>query len=152
MNPNGNKEELAAALAFAQGERLGVLATASGDGVSEAALMGVAVTDDFAVIFDTLKTTRKYPNLMANPRVALVIGCSGAVSLQFEGIAEELAGETLDRHLEVYFAAFPDGRDRQKWQGITYFVIRPVWLRYSDYRQPPPRIREFTFDDRGCLL
>jgi general stress protein 26 len=146
MNSKGNEQELADALEFARGQRLAVLSTASTDGVAEAALMGIAVTEAFELIFDTLKTTRKYPNLKANPRVALVIGCSGAVSLQYEGIAEELAGETLDRYLEVYFRAFPDGRERQHWPGMTYFAVHPKWLRYCDYRQPPPRIREFTWD------
>jgi hypothetical protein len=30
------------------------------------------------------------------------------------------------------------------WPGIVYFVVRPQWIRYSDFDQEPPLIREFT--------
>jgi hypothetical protein len=28
------------------------------------------------------------------------------------------------------------------WPGIVYFVVRPAWIRYSDFDQSPPLIRE----------
>jgi len=27
----------------------------------------------------------------------------------------------------------------------VYFVVRPKWIRYSDFDQNPPLIQEFTF-------
>jgi len=146
MNLNGTTEERNEALRFAQRERLAVLSTVSAENLPEAALMGVAITDDFEIVFDTRNVTRKYANLAANAHVALVIGCTNGVSLQYEGVAEELAGEALERYLPVYFAAFPDGVERRAWPGMTYFVVRPKWLRYCDYRQPPPLIREFAWE------
>jgi len=35
------------------------------------------------------------------------------------------------------------------WPGIVYFVVRPVWIRYSDFDQNPPLIREFYLRDTG---
>jgi general stress protein 26 len=131
------------ALEFARSQRLAVLSTVTAAGEPESALMGVAVTHDFEVVFDTMKATRKYANLSVNARVALVIGCSGAVSIQYEGIAEELRDEALERYLTIYFAAFPDGVERRNWPGMTYFVVRPKWIRYCDYSQQPKVIREF---------
>jgi hypothetical protein len=32
-----------------------------------------------------------------------------------------------------------------EWPDIAYFVVRPRWIRYSDYDQRPPRIEETTF-------
>ena len=32
------------------------------------------------------------------------------------------------------------------WVGITYFVVRAKWIRYSDYDQRPPFIEEFHFE------
>ena len=145
MNLSGTDEELKAALNFAMSQRLAVLSTVSFANGPQAALMGVAVTPDFEIVFDTLKTTRKYANLGVNARVALVIGCSSGTSLQYEGVAEELSGEGLERYLPFYFAAFPDGKERQAWPGMTYFVVRPKWLRYCEYGQRPPRIREFSW-------
>jgi len=38
---------------------------------------------------------------------------------------------------EVYYAAWPDGRERLTWPTISYWCIRPRWARYSDYGAGP---------------
>jgi general stress protein 26 len=126
-------------------ERLAVLATVDDAGQPQAALMGFAVTPDLEIVFDTVKSSRKYPNLKKNPRVAWVIGCSSETTAQYEGIAEELEGEELTKYKKIYFAAFPDGPARQSWPGITYFVVRPKWIRYCDYDPKKRRIEETEF-------
>ena len=145
MNPTGTEEELKTALLFAEGQRLAVLSTVSPANEPESALMGVAVTSDFEIVFDTVRSSRKYGNLGANPRVAFVIGCTSEVTLQYEGVATELSGDELGKYLQIYFAAFPDGPERRHWPGMTYFVVRPKWLRYCDYGQRPRVLREFTW-------
>jgi nitroimidazol reductase NimA-like FMN-containing flavoprotein (pyridoxamine 5'-phosphate oxidase superfamily) len=62
---------------FMKNERLAVLATV-------AALMGVAVTPQLEIVFDTVKSSRKCPNLKKNPRVALVVGCTTEVTVQLK--------------------------------------------------------------------
>ncbi len=128
-----------------ESERLGVLASVSSAGSPEAALMGVVVTPELELIFDTLNTTRKYLNIKNNPRVAFVIGCSSEISVQYEGIAEELFGDALTRYKQKYFAKFTDGPARENWPGMTYFVVRPKWLRYCDYNPATRRIEEHGF-------
>jgi general stress protein 26 len=130
---------------FMAGERLGVLATVGEGGRPEAALMGFAVTPELEIIFDTVKSSRKYPNLIKNPHVAWVVGCTTEVSVQYEGEAEELEGEKLAKYKKIYFAKFTDGPDREKWPGITYFVVRPKWVRYCDYNPSNRRIEERKF-------
>lgn len=130
---------------FMAGERLGVLATVGEGGRPEAALMGFAVTPELEIIFDTVKSSRKYPNLKKNPHVAWVVGCTTEVSVQYEGEAEELEGEALAKYKKIYFAKFTDGPDREKWPGITYFVVRPKWVRYCDYNPANRRIEESRF-------
>ncbi len=127
---------------FMKNERLAVLATVAEDGQPEAALMGMAVTPQLEIVFDTVKSSRKYPNLKKNPRVAWVVGCTTEVTVQYEGIAEELVGEELAKYKKTYFAAFPDGPARESWPGITYFVVRPKWVRYCDYNPGSRRIEE----------
>jgi pyridoxine/pyridoxamine 5'-phosphate oxidase len=51
-----------------------VQATATTDGAPQAAVIGIATSDALEIVFDTLETTRKYANLRADPRIALVIG------------------------------------------------------------------------------
>lgn len=107
--------------------------------------MGYAVTPELEIIFDTVKTSRKYPNLKKNPRVAWVLGCSSEITVQYEGMAQELEGAELAKYKKTYFAAFPDGPARQSWPGITYFVVRPKWVRYCDYHPEKRRIEEQEF-------
>lgn len=130
--------------AFAGCHRLGVLAT-SGENAPESALMGLAVTPQLEIVFDTVRTSRKYPNLIARPACSFVIGWSGEQTMQYEGNAEELNPPSLAQYQDVYFRIWPDGRSRMNWPGIVYFVVRPSWIRYSDFGQSPPLIREFSF-------
>lgn len=113
----------------------GVLATTAPDNTPEAALMGIAVTGDLELIFDTVNTSRKYVNLKQNNRVALVIGWDDLTSIQYEGIAEELSGPGAEKWKEFYFEKFPDGREKaKKWPGMTYFKVTPKWIRYSSIK------------------
>jgi len=137
--------DLAEVYRFMNEQRLAVLATVNSAGQPEAALMGYAVTPELEIIFDTVKTSRKYPNLKQNPRVAWVIGCVSEITVQYEGVAEELTGEDLVKYKKTYFAAFPDGPARESWPGITYFVVRPSWVRYCDYNPQTRRIEEMKF-------
>jgi hypothetical protein len=121
-----------------------VLSTIGGPGGVESALMGVAPTQDLEIVFDTVQRTRKYANLRADPRCAFVIGLSGAITVQYEGVAREISADSpLVR--DVYFKAFPDGPDRLAWEGIVYFAVKPTWLRYCDYTQTPPLLAEIQF-------
>lgn len=130
---------------FLDGEKLGVLATVDVNGRPEAALMGVAVTPELELIFDTVNSSRKYPNLKQNPRVAFVIGCNSEITVQYEGMASELQGESLAKYQRVYFAKFTDGPAREAWPGITYFVVRPTWVRYCDYHATNRQMEEQKF-------
>jgi len=132
--------------------RLGVLGTVGESGLPQSALIGIAVSDQLEVVFDTVKSSRKYRNLVANPACSLAVGWSGADTVQYEGVAEELQASALDAYQQLYFSVWPDGPSRLAWPGIVYFVVRPSWIRYSDFGQAPPLIREFSFGQtRGSI-
>ncbi len=117
-----------------------------GDACPQAAVVGIVVTDDFDVFFDTIDTTRKARNLRRNPRMALVIGDvrdGVEATVQYEGIADEPAGEELEFLKRLYFERFPDGRDRERWPGLVYVRVRPSWIRFSDFSTEVPEIVEF---------
>ncbi|WP_406863216.1 pyridoxamine 5'-phosphate oxidase family protein [Streptomyces sp. HUAS MG47] len=130
-------------LEFLRSHKLAVEASVTTDGTPQAAVVGYAVTDDLELVFDTLESTRKFHNLSTDPRIALVVGW-GDVTVQIEGLADFPLGPELDRLQGVYFAAYPDGRERLAWPGLTYARVRPRWVRYSDYGQEPPVIEEMT--------
>jgi len=132
---------------FVAGCKLGVLSSICESGAPQSALVGIAVTPDLELIFDTVKSSRKYPNLIARRWCSFVIGWAGEQTVQYEGEARELQGPDLKRCQEVYYRAWPDGPERLSWPGIVYFAVRPGWIRYSDFDQNPPLIQEFTFDE-----
>jgi len=126
----------AALLGFLRKHKLGVLSTVSPHGEPQSAVVGIACTDDFELIFDTLDSTRKVANLRKLSKIAFVIGWDEEITVQYEGIADEPNGAELERLKEAYFLVYPDGRERQQWPGITYFRVRPTWARYSDFNDP----------------
>lgn len=129
---------------FMKQHRYGVVSSIAADGTPQSALVGIGITSDLQIVFDTMRTTRKYANLIRDPRCSFVVGWSGEQTLQFEGIAEEPTGDDLRRFQAAYFETWPDGIDRMNWPNLTYFVVHPRWLRYSDYDQSPSLIQEFT--------
>jgi hypothetical protein len=78
--------------AFMARHRLGVLGTISQSTTFRSALMGIAITPQIEIIFDTVKSSRKYPNLISRPVCSFVVGAwgTGEQTVQYEGHAEEL--------------------------------------------------------------
>lgn len=145
---DGLRVTRAGLLGFMRREKHAVQSSAGSAG-PQAAVIGIAVGDDFGIVFDTLDTTRKARNLRANPAIAFVIGGTGDDAnrtVQYEGVATEPAGQELAIAKQLYFSRFPEGPSREVWDGITYFLVRPTWLRYSDYSADPPVIVEFSGD------
>jgi hypothetical protein len=122
-------------LSFMREHRLGIQASVSPTGEVQAAVVGIAVSERFEVIFDTIETSRKVHNLRRNPSIALVIGgilLGDERTVQYEGTAD-----------------VPDGPERESWPGITYVRARPTWIRYSDFNARPPEIFEFDASQLG---
>ena len=141
-------------LAFMRRHRVAVQTSVARNGAPQAALVGIAVSDEFEVIFDTLQTTRKVRNLRQDPRIALVLGGWGPgeeQTVQCEGVADEPSRAELQRVRELYFAVYPDGRERLAWPGLTHVRVRPNWLRYSDFGRRPQVILEFSAGDLAAL-
>jgi hypothetical protein len=134
-------------LAFLRQHRVAVQASVSDAGGAQAAVVGIAVTDRFEIVFDTLSSSRKAQNLRRNPKLAFVIG--GLIegderTAQYEGVADEPSGDELERLKQAYYKVYTDGPSRLTWPGLIYVRVRPTWVRYSDYTVDPPQIVEFT--------
>jgi general stress protein 26 len=136
-------------LAFVRNYSLAVQASVSPSFYPQAAVVGFIVTDNFELFFDSTESTRKVANLRKNSSIAFVIGGltdGDECTVQYEGVADEPSGLELHELKERYFVSFPDGRDRQRWPGITYLRVRPRWLRFSSFSTRPPDIIELAFD------
>ena len=123
-----------------------VLSTVSKDNAPESAVVGIIVTKDLQLFFDTLSDSRKYQNLLSNPKISFVIGWDNERTLQYEGIAKIPAINELETLQKIYFEVFPDGIDRKEnVKNITYFSVEPKWVRFSDFNLNPPKIEERIF-------
>src|SRR6478735_5086275 len=135
-------------LTFIRAHRWGIEATSSLTNEPQAAIIGIAVTDELELVFDTLASSRKAANLRANPRIAFVIGGwndADPRTVQYQGVADFPVGAAQEELKKTYFAAFPDGPTRLSWPGITYVRVKPQWVRYSDFTVEPPIISELRF-------
>ena len=70
--------------------KLAVISSIASTG-PQSALVGIAVTPELEIFFDTVKHSRKYANLIADPRCSFVIGTTTATTVQFEGLAREVS-------------------------------------------------------------
>lgn len=133
-------------LAFLRSHRYAVQSSIHPTGAPQSAVVGIAVSDTFEIVFDTLASSRKAKNLRHHSPIAFVIGGLAPHderTVQYEGIADEPRGADRTRLIDLYYTVFPDGQERLKWSGLIYLRAAPTWLRYSDYNQDPPAIHEF---------
>lgn len=137
-------------LAYLQANHHAVVASINPEGGPSAALVGIAVSDAFDLVFDTLSATRKHPNLTHDPRASLVYTGPGEQTVQIDGRGRLLDPEKpADLALrEIYLTTFPDGHARLKWEGLVHWIIRPVWARHVMYDHGE-FITEFTWDEDG---
>jgi general stress protein 26 len=136
----------AALLEFLRLHRYAVEASQTAEGPPEAALVGFLVNHRLELFFDSFDSTRKVANLRRDPRIALVIGgytIGDERTVQYEGVVDVPTGAELQQLKRDYFAIQPDGLRRSKLPGITYFRVRPSWIRYSDFNVNPAQIVVF---------
>lgn len=137
-------------LRYMRSHKLAVVGSLGKDGAPQAALVGIAATDDLQIVFDTVSTSRKHGNLLRDARASVTFSGPGEQTLQLEGHAMpvDMNARPDARYLAAYYEAWPDGRERAKWPKIAYWRIAPVWMRYSDYERGP-LIEEFRFDQNN---
>ncbi|HNQ00886.1 MAG TPA: pyridoxamine 5'-phosphate oxidase family protein [Syntrophales bacterium] len=101
--------------AMLQSQRLAVLSTAGAGGAPYSNLVSFAALGTGRLLFATTRATRKYANLTADARVALLVDNRRGQEADFHealaatalGSAVELAGEERDRGIAAYTAKFP---------------------------------------------
>lgn len=138
--------ELADIYAFVRQRDSAVVSTLAENGSPQAARLYIAATPALNLIFYTLQTNRKCLNLRRDPRIAVVIGWDSEQTLQYEGVATELCDERLEEAKNIYLEALPHRAGRTDWPGLTFFEIKPVWMRFGSY-ESPWQIDELSFPE-----
>ena len=143
-------------------QSLAVLATHS-DGQSYGSLVAFVATEDLKhLLFATTRATRKYANLMKNPRVAMVMDNRSneesdfhqAMAVTATGQVKETIGSEKDRLTKLYLSKHPHLVDFvssptcalvtlevetyyvvSQFQNVTEFHMKPPTLKGGAVRQ-----------------
>ena len=111
-----------------------VLASVSPDGVPEAATVLFAAEDDFTLYFGTEKKYRKYANLLANNKAAVVVGVNAKEpkTVQVQGEMEFFGGpEDIEYAKKLFTERNPAMVPFFKYD-LVFMRLKPTWLRYLD--------------------
>ncbi len=98
-----------------QAQRLAVLSTSDPESAPYSNLVSFAALDAGRILFATTRTTRKFANLEADNRIALLVDSRRNEEADFHealaatalGRAVELSGEERERGIAAYAAKFP---------------------------------------------
>jgi pyridoxine/pyridoxamine 5'-phosphate oxidase len=145
MHQENRETQLKLLYEFISQHKLGVLATVTGDALPEAAVVGIAVTNNLEIICSTYDESRKHQNILKNPDVALVIGWEHGKTVQYEGVATVLSKEESQEHFRTTFANVPTIAKHLTQNFEVMYKITPKWIRYSDFSRDPWDQFEVTF-------
>ena len=124
--------------------KLAVISTVAFD-KPEAALIGFNNTPDLLLMFGTFTSFRKYNNIKNNPHVAFVIGWEDSITVQYEGLAEELKGAELGEYQELYLQKYPKAKKYIFNSEERFFKVTPTWIRYTDLSGLTEEVIEIKF-------
>lgn len=133
-----------ALLTFIKKHKIAVMSTI-GQNKPQSAVMEFGETENLELIFDTFINSRKYKNLQQNKYVSFVIGWDEDITIQYEGEAEQIKPNELEKYQKEFFSKNPDA---EKWKSvpeIVFFKVTPKWIRYSNLNKHPWEIFEVTF-------
>jgi general stress protein 26 len=135
-------------LSFLRSQSLCVVSTVNSEKHPQSALVAFAETDDLKIVFQTFVGTRKLQNIEQNACVSVVVGVdvSSYETLQYEGIAEIPSSKEAAKYREVLLKKkTPSTKKYVNDPRSNIVLIRPTWLRFSDYTGREPDIFEQRF-------
>lgn len=114
-----------------------VLATASRSGKPQVAFLSYANDRKVNLYFYTLNDSRKYKNLITNPRVGAAI-YSDVGYLQLDGVAKELRGIPEHVAQRLLIARIGKRSEYHDDPRVRYFRLKPTWIRVRVRGEYPP--------------
>ncbi len=123
----------------------GVIATNCSGRAPESAVVAVSnTTSDLQIIFGTFKASRKYANILTDNKVSLAVGWDNQTkqTMQIEGLATEVSPEQRGEIEDIHCKKNPSSERFRGNLQQSYFLIKPTWIRYSDYSVSPQEVWE----------
>lgn len=129
------KSEKQAALSYLHGDQ------------PRSAIIDFSETEELEILFVTLTGYRKYEDLKKHPKVSLVLGGKDNITVQYEGVAEELSKLQFLPYLKYHLQKNPVEAKFSEMLEARFFKVHPAWVRYADYGQEPYEIHEINFPE-----
>jgi len=104
---------------------------------------------DFTCLFSTSVLSRKYANLVANPKVAMVVGFAhdDPLTMQYEGLARG-----IEKGQPEYLSLLQELEEFRPELGQYIHLpqnalveVKPVWIRFSKTDVYPAQMTEIKF-------
>lgn len=131
--------------AFLATEPHGVVSTVHADGSVESALVAFSETPELRITIGTDHGTRKFANILREPRVALVVTDNELLEVQLEGRARVAEGDEHEECKQQHLAKNPKTAKYANDPGQRFIVIEPTWTRFTDRRTEPTTVEELRF-------
>lgn len=124
----------------------GVISTVHADGSVESALVAISnAPDDVSITFATLDSTRKFSNIVRDPRVAFVVTDDESIEVQFEGRARVTEGHEREQCKNMHVTKNPRAAKHANVPGQQFISVEPTWIRYTDRTNDPHVSEELRF-------
>ena len=141
QNRNDSQKE---ALKFLREHNVAMISTASETGEPQASVVYYFVDDILNLYFATGRETRKFKNILANPRVAFAVGCGpNIITVQGGGTAKV---ERSIMFLRKFIEMFDISKASSFWpvlrllhpRDVVVVKITPTWLVFLDLDNKAP--------------
>lgn len=127
---------------FVQDTGAAVIASNSGTGCPESAYIHVAAADNGRIVFGTNAQSRKFTNIVSDPRVSLVIVKDDAQEIQLEGEATVLESPRAAASTQALEARHPDSTTTSDPENLRILEVTVRWAHYIDARENPAAHRD----------
>ena len=123
-----------------------VLATATKIGQPHLSIMRYVIRQDLEVILSTHEGSRKWKNLQENPNVALAFGTTfDELYIQMAGTAQfVIRYGKLEKEVQEYFSENKLREEFSDDPNIVYLVVKPRWVRITDFSVQPRKVDEIN--------
>ncbi len=129
---------------FLAAQTLGVVSTIGTDGQPQSALVAFSETPELKIVFGTFNDSRKFRNLQRDPRASFVISGNDA-TVQLEGTARLAEGTDDEQCRALHIAKNPGSAKYLDDPRQRFFIVTPMWIRYTDYSTEPDTVLEVSF-------
>jgi general stress protein 26 len=106
-----------------------VISTIGEDGAPQSALVGFSENDKLEIMIGTSKKSRKFGNILKDPRASIVFGPVNNKEVQYEGLAHELKDQELANRKKHHFTKRPGAIKYEDNPDQTYILVEPKWIR-----------------------